>query len=684
MSSTEEYLDNLLKEALENEEKNVRASDNQANVNTIVNEEPNRALGADEIAALFAEAGIAEAEESVVSEELPIESVEDAQIEKVVDPNKALDADEIAALFAEAGIAESGSAEAESIEEEVIEESVVSEELPTESVEDALEEKVVDPNKALDADEIAALFEEAGIAEAESIEEEVIEESLMSEELPTESLEEASEENVVDPNKALNPDEIDALFAEAGIGESPLEKVGAEADEESLDDSNDGDDVEAMTEMVKNEDSDVVDLLSLMSDGDDDLAEIKDLLESSDNNEPIHLDEEELAEMLPEKGSKKKEKKKKEKRSLFGKKKKKAVEDAVEEQTELRSQDSVEAEEGVNDTVIGFGDDAPATESSSENNGGEFADLLSQLDGGEFTAFEELVSIDGDFDEQLLDIPEKKGAKSKGTDEDSENASSNKKKGVIARFFDMLMEEVEEEEIQEIKEKDKDEKKAKKGKKAKKDKKKNKTENEEIMDELDSEDAQEKKGKKKKSKKEKVPKKPMVDSDEQIGKKLPRKMVIRICVLCASILLLIVLISNGIISYTSLKSARAAYYNREYEVAYRNLVGKKLNANDQLILEKTILIMKVQRKYDSYLNYTTLGNDMYACNALLNGYKLCVESYELAMEHSIQDEMDSLKRLILNALNDSYGISEEMAVKLISTEDTYEYQKSLNEILGEE
>ena len=676
MSSTEEYLDNLLKEALENEEKNVRASDNQANVNTIVNEEPNRALGADEIAALFAEAGIAEAEESVVSEELPTERMEDASIEKVVDPNKALDADEIAALFAEAGIAEA-------------EESVVSEELPTESVEDAQIEKVVDPNKAMDADEIAALFAEAGIAEsgsaeAESIEEEVIEESVVSEELPTESVEDAQIEKVVDPNKALNPDEIDALFAEAGIGESPLEKVGAEADEESLDDSNDGDDVEAMTEMVKNEDSDVVDLLSLMSDGDDDLAEIKDLLESSDNNEPIHLDEEELAEMLPEKGSKKKEKKKKEKRSLFGKKKKKAVEDAVEEQTELRSQDSVEAEEGVNDTVIGFGDDAPATESSSENNGGEFADLLSQLDGGEFTAFEELVSIDGDFDEQLLDIPEKKGAKSKGTDEDSENASSNKKKGVIARFFDMLMEEVEEEEIQEIKEKDKDEKKAKKGKKAKKDKKKNKTENEEIMDELDSEDAQEKKGKKKKSKKEKVPKKPMVDSDEQIGKKLPRKMVIRICVLCASILLLIVLISNGIISYTSLKSARAAYYNREYEVAYRNLVGKKLNANDQLILEKTTLIMKVQRKYDSYLNYTTLGNDMYACNALLNGYKLCVESYELAMEHSIQDEMDSLKRLILNALNDSYGISEEMAVKLISTEDTYEYQKSLNEILGEE
>ena len=676
MSSTEEYLDNLLKEALENEEKNVRASDNQANVNTIVNEEPNRALGADEIAALFAEAGIAEAEESVVSEELPTERMEDASIEKVVDPNKALDADEIAALFAEAGIAEA-------------EESVVSEELPTESVEDAQIEKVVDPNKAMDADEIAALFAEAGIAEsgsaeAESIEEEVIEESVVSEELPTESVEDAQIEKVVDPNKALNPDEIDALFAEAGIGESPLEKVGAEADEESLDDSNDGDDVEAMTEMVKNEDSDVVDLLSLMSDGDDDLAEIKDLLESSDNNEPIHLDEEELAEMLPEKGSKKKEKKKKEKRSLFGKQKKKTVEDAVEEQTELRSQDSVEAEEGVNDTVIGFGDDAPATESSSENNGGEFADLLSQLDGGEFTAFEELVSIDGDFDEQLLDIPEKKGAKSKGTDEDSENASSNKKKGVIARFFDMLMEEVEEEEIQEIKEKDKDEKKAKKGKKAKKDKKKNKTENEEIMDELDSEDAQEKKGKKKKSKKEKVPKKPMVDSDEQIGKKLPRKMVIRICVLCASILLLIVLISNGIISYTSLKSARAAYYNREYEVAYRNLVGKKLNANDQLILEKTTVIMKVQRKYDSYLNYTTLGNDMYACNALLNGYKLCVESYELAMEHSIQDEMDSLKRLILNALNDSYGISEEMAVKLISTEDTYEYQKSLNEILGEE
>ena len=212
-------------------------------------------------------------------------------------------------------------------------------------------------------------------------------------------------------------------------------------------------------------------------------------------------------------------------------------------------------------------------------------------------------------------------------------------------------------------------------------KKKNKSENEEIMDELDSEDAKDKKSKKKKAKKEKEVKKPDEEFDGSIGKKLPKKMVIRIFVLCASLLVLIILISNGIISYTSVKSARKAYYERDYEKAYQNLVGKKVNENDQLILEKATLIMRVQRKYDSYLNYIALGNDEYACNALLNGYKLCLESNEQAITLSVDDEIDSLKRLIANALFEVYGISEEMAVQLIGIEDIYEYQNSIGEFI---
>lgn len=104
------------------------------------------------------------------------------------DPNKQLSADEIAALFANADVAE----EPESIPEAEIE----SEEVPDLS----------DPNKQLSADEIAALFANAdAIEEPEPIPEPEIEEQPEEDTLPMPDLS--------DPNKTLSPDEIAALFA---------------------------------------------------------------------------------------------------------------------------------------------------------------------------------------------------------------------------------------------------------------------------------------------------------------------------------------------------------------------------------------------------------------------------------------------------------------------------------------
>ena len=703
MSSTEEYLDNLLKEALESEEKNLKNSVNDTNDNIVIgdntemsneeniipgsivgdeNADPNRALGADEIAALFAEAGITEFDTTkeavevgqaeilesdvnidMLQEELAgIEMTEKNSIEEIsahenveqtADINRALGADEIAALFAEAGISEEL---VESKDTDLFAESETMEETPIEDVSEAVDE-----------------------TDEDSIEE------LMTEEMNSDEMVSQNETSVLtedkseDLNQALGDDEIAALFAEAGIPEEPampveMTKPEEENTDKAEEDSVNYSDEEELTELVMEEtgDSDVADLLELMSDGNDDLAEISDLLKKSDSNEPIQIEENVAEEIIPEK----KEKKKKEKRSLFGKKKKKKdAEESVEvnlEETNIEATAEINAE-SVKEEVAEQDIQLSGSEENTEQD--EFADLLSQLGGGEFTTFEDFASLDSGFEEQLSDIPEKDGMESMGMDGSGENSSEKRKKGAIARFFDMLTEEVEEEEIPEVKEKSKKEKKAKKSKK------KNKTENEELIDELDAEDEQGKKGKKKKAKKVKIPKKPMEDYEEPSGKKLPKKMVIRICVLCASLLVLIVLVSNGIISFTSLKTARAAYYNSDYETAYQNLIGKKLNENDQLILEKTTLIMRVQRKYDSYLNYVALGNDDYACNALLNGYKLYLETYEQAMEHSVDDEVDSLKRLIVDALWNSYGISEEMAVELIGIEDTYEYQESLYEIL---
>lgn len=698
MSSTEEYLDNLLKEALESEEKNLKNSLNDtkdditigdntemSNEENIIpgsiagdeNADANRALGADEIAALFAEAGITEIDmekedvETDVNIEMMQEELADSELteensmaeisvhendDQMADMNRALGADEIAALFAEAGISEEV---IKSEDADLFSEAEAIEEAPLEEMSEVVDETDED---AIDGQ----IIEEMSADEADSREDRV----------------EVNELPSGDPNQALGDDEIAALFAEAGIAEetaAPAEvtkNVEENVDELKENSANDSDMEEELTGLVveENADSDVTDLLELMSEGNEDLAQINDLLKKSESDEPIQLEEAVAEEIIPEK---KKEKKKKEKASLFGKKKKaKNKEESPENTVELSLDENAEsAKEEVNESELAAAESMQFSGLGENTENDEFADLLSQLGGGEFTSFEDFASLDGSFEEQLSDIPEKDGMEYVEADDSGENLPEKKKKGALARFLDMLTEEVEEEEVPEVKEKSKKEKKAKKSKK------KNKTENEELIDELEAEDAQGKKGKKKKAKKVKIPKKPMEDLEEPSGQKLPKKMVIRICVLCASLLVLIVLVSNGIISFTSLKTARAAYYNSDYETAYQNLIGKKLNENDQLILEKTTLIMRVQRKYDSYLNYVALGNDEYACNALLNGYKLYLETYEQAVEHSVDDEVDSLKRLIVDALWNSYGISEERAVELIGIEDTYEYQESLYEIL---
>ncbi len=110
-----------------------------------INEDPNKQLSADEIAALFAAADPAPKKEEKVVEE-PVVNLSD-------DPNKQLSADEIAALFA---AAEPTPKKDVNEEEKAMDEAIAkADPVSITPVSD-------DPNKQLSADEIAALFASLG------------------------------------------------------------------------------------------------------------------------------------------------------------------------------------------------------------------------------------------------------------------------------------------------------------------------------------------------------------------------------------------------------------------------------------------------------------------------------------------------------------------------------------------
>jgi len=705
-----------------------------------VSDDPNHAMSADEIAALFAAADTGVNAEPVSEIEEPdTEPIqENEEPEPIVmpvsdDPNRAMSADEIAALFATADTGANAEPEAEAVQEieepntEPIRENAEPEPEAVPEVEEP--EPIVmpvsdDPNRAMSADEIAALFAVADTAANAEPDAEIAEPDTEpiqeKEDLKPEAVPEVEEPEPIvmpvddDPNRTLSADEIAAMFAAA---DGSAESAGTLPDDGIEDISNltdlinagiaeeKADDIKLPEMDFSEEDLDSMDveqLLETMAMEDDELAEISDLLKKSDNNELIETEEsdslEQEADLSDEeqisskKGRKKKKEKKKkdkkEKKSLFSifKKKEKTQESREEnilsedipEQVNLESAEHIGAESQTDDTS--------ATEAADllEADQNDIIDLMSQFGEGE-----DLEALFGGENEpiqadiQTLDLSEEEQQElSEIRDITPKEDSNTKKKGFWGKLFDMLTEEVEEEE--EIKEKPK----SKKGKKDKKDKKAPNGENEELINELEAEDDLEEKGKKKgkkKDKKEKKPKKPKKEkiTEEPAGneKKLPIKMVIRIFVLCISVLLLLVIGSNVLVNFSTLNSARNAYNEGNYTAAYQNLIGKKLSASDQSILDKTTLILKVQRKYDSYRNYMSLGNREYACNALLEGYAAYKDSYETAQQYNIVDEIDTIKRVIVDALQNTFGISEEKADELNAIDDPAQYQERVRRVI---
>lgn len=253
-----------------------------------------------------------------------------------------------------------------------------------------------------------------------------------------------------------------------------------------------------------------------------------------------------------------------------------------------------------------------------------------------------------------------------------------KKRGFFSSLLDFLTEEEEEEEEEPKKEKKKkDKKKAKSGNGPASE------ENEALLDEMEEEDKKNKKKKKpkkaKKQPKEKVQKEP----SKEDGKKLPKKMVIRIFVMCFSVMLLLVIPALLLPEVFSLRDARKAYYNEDYKTAYENLVGKKLNGSDSLLLEKATILMRLQRKYDSFVNYHKMGRETEALNALLEGHGLYIRLQEDAERQGISKELDEIHQDILDNLEYMYGVTPDQAGVLISIADDAVYTEEVERIAGD-
>lgn len=122
------------------------------------------------------------------------------------------------------------------------------------------------------------------------------------------------------------------------------------------------------------------------------------------------------------------------------------------------------------------------------------------------------------------------------------------------------------------------------------------------------------------------------------------------------------------------------YFERQrYRLAYDEVSGVEVKEKDQDLKDRIYTVMYVERLYESYENNMKLGRADKALDALLRGIQKYDEHYDEAVELDIVKDIDSCRDKIINALWNTYGITEETAYQILAMEGQ-EYTKTLSEL----
>lgn len=155
----------------------------------------------------------------------------------------------------------------------------------------------------------------------------------------------------------------------------------------------------------------------------------------------------------------------------------------------------------------------------------------------------------------------------------------------------------------------------------------------------------------------------------------------RYCCICSVFALAAgVVLGTNQFNYSQVIKKAANYFERHrYRLAYDEVSGVEVKEKDQDLKDRIYTVMYVERLYESYENNMKLGRADKALDALLRGIQKYDEHYDEAVELDIVKDIDSCRDKIINALWNTYGITEETAYQILAMEGQ-EYTKTLSEL----
>lgn len=285
----------------------------------------------------------------------------------------------------------------------------------------------------------------------------------------------------------------------------------------------------------------------------------------------------------------------------------------------------------------------------------------------------------------------KESKKKKKSDKEAGKAvEGTKEPGKMGKLFSMLTEELVPEPTEEELAAEKEAKAAKKQeeltkkeeqKLAKEEEKKAKAEEKAAADKAKKEAAAQKKKEKQAAKEAKRAKAAAAAGPK---KRIPPKKMAAAALFGATVGGAVILSTNILSTQGYIHTARNAYYDQDYMTVYQATFGMELDDSKDigLIQARSEVLLKLQRRYDSYQNYTKLGLEKEALDALLQG----VATYDFinadAEKYEVSAEFETVKANILNTLSEKYNVDEARARELANTQDALSYTMALEDIIA--
>ncbi len=186
----------------------------------------------------------------------------------------------------------------------------------------------------------------------------------------------------------------------------------------------------------------------------------------------------------------------------------------------------------------------------------------------------------------------------------------------------------------------------------------------------------------KKAKKEPKPKKAEVVADPEDNIKINKLAVIFVM----TFFILIggfVIIGTDTYSYSlDIENANTDFSRRRYDEAYNDIYGLDIREKDEVIYNKIMTVMFIQKELNSYQNYLDINMYPEALDSLLKGLKRYDKHIKTAADLGIKSDLDYVKEQILDKLDKQFNITEKEAAALNDSEDQTQYSiKVINTVL---